>query len=247
MKTFDEIVFEKRNKEYGSYILRKRYGKNLMISIIISLFVFIVTIGSAFITIDKTYKSKDSDKNINVEILAPPPVDAPVLPPPPLADLNIPKFVAPTVVDDENIETNIGTQDDLNAMPISPTISDNMDVVVTETEKPPVIEQPKPTEIFTIVEEQPSFNGDIYKFLQGAIRYPEEARELNIQGRVFVTFVVEKDGSITDIKILRGIGGGCDEEAIRLIKSMPNWTPGKQRGNAVRVQFNLPIKFTLQE
>jgi protein TonB len=71
------------------------------------------------------------------------------------------------------------------------------------------------------------------------------ARESGIQGKVFVTFVVEKDGSITDVKVLRGIGGGCDEEAVRVIKGMPKWSVGKQRGKPVRVQFNMPIVFKL--
>ena len=72
------------------------------------------------------------------------------------------------------------------------------------------------------------------------------ARESGIQGTVYVTFVVEHDGSVTDVRILRGIGGGCDEEAVRVINSMPKWNAGKQRGKPVRVQFNMPIKFTLQ-
>jgi protein TonB len=104
-------------------------------------------------------------------------------------------------------------------------------------------------EIFTVVEESPGFpGGDIarIRFLQENIRYPQMARESGIQGTVYVTFVVEKDGRVTDVRILRGIGGGCDEEAIRVIKAMPRWNPGKQRGKPVRVQFNMPIKFTLQ-
>ncbi len=72
------------------------------------------------------------------------------------------------------------------------------------------------------------------------------ARESGIQGRVYVTFVVETNGSITDVRLLRGIGGGCDEEAIRVVKMMSKWTPGKQRGKPVRVQFNLPVRFVLQ-
>lgn len=105
------------------------------------------------------------------------------------------------------------------------------------------------TEIFTVVEESPGFpGGDVKRiqFLQDNIRYPQMARESGIQGTVYVTFVVEKDGSVTDVRILRGIGGGCDEEAIRVIRAMPKWNPGKQRGKPVRVQFNMPIKFTLQ-
>ena len=77
------------------------------------------------------------------------------------------------------------------------------------------------------------------------MKYPETARKEGIQGRVYVTFVVETDGTITDIRVLRGIGGGCDEEAVRVVKTMPKWTSGVQREQAVRVQFNLPIRFVL--
>ena len=105
-------------------------------------------------------------------------------------------------------------------------------------------------EIFMVVEESPKYIGGDearIKFLQNNIQYPEKAREVGISGTIIVTFVVEKDGSLTDIRILRGIGGGCDEEAVRVIKLMPNWNPGKQRGKAVRVQFNMPVKFTLED
>jgi len=104
-------------------------------------------------------------------------------------------------------------------------------------------------EIFTVVESMPSFPGGetaLYSYLQKNVQYPQMARESGIQGRVYVTFVVEKDGKVTDVRVMRGIGGGCDEEAIRVVQSMPKWVAGMQRGKPVRVQFNLPIKFTLQ-
>lgn len=110
-------------------------------------------------------------------------------------------------------------------------------------------ESAEETQIFMVVESMPSFPGGepaLYKYLGENIKYPQMAKESGIQGRVFVTFVVERDGSVTDVRVLRGIGGGCDEEAIRVVKNMPKWTPGKQRGKAVRVQYNLPVKFTLQ-
>ena len=121
---------------------------------------------------------------------------------------------------------------------------------VVEEYKAPVVEEKEveETEIFTVVEENPGFPGGDearIKFLQSNMKYPTMARESGIQGKVYVTFVVEKNGNVTDVKILRGIGGGCDEEAIRVVKSMPKWNPGKQRGKNVRVQFNLPIQFTL--
>lgn len=103
-------------------------------------------------------------------------------------------------------------------------------------------------EIFTVVEESPQFPGGHdarLKFLEENIHYPDEARNSLVQGTVYISFVVEKDGSITDIRVLRGIGAGCDEEAVRVIKLMPRWKPGKQRGKPVRVHFNLPIKFSL--
>lgn len=103
-------------------------------------------------------------------------------------------------------------------------------------------------QIFMVVENAPAFPGGDearMKFLVENIKYPQMARESGIQGTVYVTFVVERSGSVTDVKILRGIGGGCDEEAIRVVQSMPKWAPGKQRGKPVRVQFNMPIKFTL--
>lgn len=102
--------------------------------------------------------------------------------------------------------------------------------------------------IFQVVEDQPSFPGGEearLKFLRDNLRYPQMAREAGIQGTVFVTFVVERDGSVTDVRVLRGIGGGADEEAVRVVRNMPRWTPGRQRGQAVRVQFNMPIRFVL--
>jgi protein TonB len=103
-------------------------------------------------------------------------------------------------------------------------------------------------EIFVIVEEQPLPKGGykaFYDFVGQNLRYPPQARRMGIEGRVFVEFVVEKDGSLTDIKIVKGIGAGCDEEAMRVIASAPNWNPGKQRGREVRVRMIMPIVFKL--
>jgi periplasmic protein TonB len=110
-------------------------------------------------------------------------------------------------------------------------------------------EEVEEAEIFTVVESMPGYpGGDAarMKFLQENIKYPQMARESGIQGTVYATFVVEIDGSVTDVRIVRGIGGGCDEEAIRVIEAMPSWNPGMQRGKPVRVQFTMPIRFTLQ-
>ena len=110
-------------------------------------------------------------------------------------------------------------------------------------------EEVQEQEIFQIVEEMPSYPGGeqkLMEFVAKNIKYPQIARETGIQGRVFVGFVVEPDGSVSNVKVLRGIGGGCDEEAMRVVKSMPKWKPGKQRGKAVRVSYMLPVNFKLQ-
>jgi protein TonB len=110
-------------------------------------------------------------------------------------------------------------------------------------------EEVSETEVFTIVEEMPAYPGGdakLYEYLGKNIKYPQIARESGIQGRVFVNFVVEPDGSVSNVKVMRGIGGGCDEEAVRVIKTMPKWKPGKQRGKAVRVTYTIPVVFKLQ-
>ena len=102
--------------------------------------------------------------------------------------------------------------------------------------------------IFVVAENAPEFPGgsdSLYAYIARNIKYPETAKKEKIEGRVFVTFVIEKDGQVSSAKILRDIGGGCGEEAIRVVKSMPKWKPGTQRGNPVRVQFNLPVSFML--
>ncbi|MBP6411608.1 MAG: energy transducer TonB, partial [Pseudarcicella sp.] len=107
---------------------------------------------------------------------------------------------------------------------------------------------PKEEEIFTAVEQNPEFPGGMSafgKFLGKNIEYPAEATENNIAGKVILRFTVNKDGSIEDIKVLKGVGFGCDEEAVRVLKMTPRWTPGKQSGRAVRVSYSVPIVFSL--
>jgi protein TonB len=112
------------------------------------------------------------------------------------------------------------------------------------------VHEEKAEEIFTIVEQQPEPIGGFtafYTYVGENLKYPRLAQRGNIQGRVYIQFVVEKDGSLTDIKTIKGIGGGCDEEACRIIGNAPKWNPGKQRGRPVRVIMVIPILFKLEE
>ncbi len=106
----------------------------------------------------------------------------------------------------------------------------------------------KETDVYRVVEKMPEYPGGIsqlMKYLADNINYPAEAKEKGVQGRVFVNFIVEADGSVSNVNVLRGIGAGCDEEAVRVVSSMPKWTPGEQDGQPVRVSFNIPVKYTL--
>lgn len=107
---------------------------------------------------------------------------------------------------------------------------------------------PDPDKVYTIVQQKPNFPGDINKYLSDNIRYPDDAKKNNIQGTVYVSFIIEKDGSVSGVKVARGInGGGLDNEAIRAVSAMPKWTPGQQNGHTVRVQYMVPIHFRLDD
>lgn len=145
------------------------------------------------------------------------------------------------VEDDVEVEDEI----DINAEVSQEEVIEEYDYQPQEIEEEQIVE----AEIFIVVEEMPQFPGGdakLYEYIQKNLKYPMMARESDIQGRVFVNFVVEPDGSISKVNVMRGIGGGCDEEAVRVIESMPKWKPGKQRGSAVRVSYTVPIIFKLQ-
>jgi protein TonB len=159
-----------------------------------------------------------------------------VKPPPPPP----PKAVTQIKIVNNDVKVNDDVDIDVDA---------NMNTKVADYVPPEEEESVPEQHIFMVVEQMPSFPGGmaaLMKYLATHIKYPELAKESGIQGRVFINFVVEPDGSISHVKVLRGIGGGCDEEAVRVVKSMPKWIPGKQRGKPVRVSFNLPVKFTLE-
>jgi protein TonB len=251
----DEIVFEHRNKTYGAYILRKYYRRNVTRALIIS--VLILLAGLAYPLVSSYYAQKRAkyiEKVANAEFMdmdkpkeeAPPPTPPP--PPPPAELQQKVKFVAPVVTTEEVVEdADIFNQDDLAKTSNEVVqVQEEVAEVVTKEE---VIEVEETKPVFTIVEEMPAFPGgeaERNKFLATNIVYPQQATENGIQGTVYVSFVVDSKGNVTDVKVLRGIGGGCDEEALRVVKMMPQWHPGKQNGKQVRVLFNMPIYFKLQ-
>lgn len=168
------------------------------------------------------------------ETIEVPPTDIP--PPPP------PSVQAPVIVevpDEEEIEEDIQVNLDIEVS--QDTKIEDVQVKVEEVKE-------ETDEIFTIVEESAAPKGGMaafYKYVGDKMKYPPQARRMGIDGKVFVEFVINKDGSITDVKAVKGIGAGCDEEAVRVVQSAPSWTPGKQRGKPVKQRMVLPITFKL--
>lgn len=160
--------------------------------------------------------------------------------------------VAPPPPPPAQISTEINVVDDdveLEEEEVSFDVEADESTVVEPIIMPAVVEElVEEEEIFQIVEESPNFPGGeeaLREFIRKNLSYPIAAQESGIQGRVYIGFVVEKDGNITDVKVLRGIGGGCDEAAVKVVKALPKWNPGKQRGKSVRCRFSIPIAFTL--
>ena len=157
--------------------------------------------------------------------------------PPPPAPTIMPKIVE--VPDDEEIEEEVEMVIDVEMKETSETIQ------VTHVEE---MAREESDEVFMIVEEQPTFPGGISefnKFVSSNMRYPRNARQMGIEGKVFIEAIVGKDGKLTDFKILKGVGGGCDEEALRVVSMSPKWNPGRQRGHAVRTRMVIPIVFKM--
>lgn len=256
-----EQVFEGRNKEYGAYELRKNYSRNMRNGNILAILFFTFSLAAPLI-VNFIFSEGEQDERVKViqatELMAPPPVDKTAPPPPPPAEPPPPpvrsaiKFTPPVVKKDEEIrdEEPPPVVEDIKVEVAAVTVEGDEDAPI-DIEEPVIGEGNAVVEeeaVYFSVEEAPSFPGgmaNIGKYIGKNLKYPTQARDAGIQGRVIVSFIVEKDGSVTDVKVLQGIGNGCDEEAIRVIKLMPPWTPGKQNGKPVRVQYNLPIAFRL--
>jgi protein TonB len=159
-------------------------------------------------------------------------------PPPPPRVVEILNIVADDVEIDEELEIEDTEADKETAIDIKPVISNFQES-----------EEAEESHVFYIVEEMPEFPGGelaLRKFISNAIKYPVIAQENGISGKVYVSFVVGKDGLVTDAKVVRGVDQSLDKEAIRVVNSLPQWKPGKQRGKPVRVGFSVPISFVLQ-
>lgn len=265
-----DLVFEGRNQAYGAYKLRKsttRRNIYAMLAVVLLLIVaFIILTVKNFVdeqrakvavtqvtelTALEQPKKKAEVKQKKVELEPEKVVEK--------VKSSI-KFTAPVIKKDNEVkpEEELKTQDELmNTKTAIGTfdVKGNDDANGEILKAKEVIAEPEPpkheeeNKVFDIVEQQPMFPGGtsaLMKFLSENTKYPVVAQENGVQGRVTVQFVVEKDGSVSDVHVLRGVDPSLDKEAVRVVKSMPRWTPGKQNGTTVRVNYRVPVLFRLQ-
>ncbi|MCU0449298.1 MAG: TonB family protein [Bernardetiaceae bacterium] len=217
------------------------YGLRFNIGLVASLALVLTafewkTVENHLVDLPALVVNEDTTIQIPVTVIAPPP--------PPKA------MVVPTnleVISEDEIET------ELDGVTFGGDINDNTPIVAKKVEVVDAAPAPEPedeNDLLLIVEENAAPTGGydkLYKFFRDNIKYPTQAQRTAVEGKVFVSFVVERDGSISNVVVMKGIGAGCDEEALRVVGKMPHWQPGKQRAKPVRQKMVIPINFTLSK
>jgi len=248
---FDDIVFENRNKEYGAYSLRKRYKRNVSLSLLVGVIIFCIAVITPYLNAKAVEnRAKKAERQVEIKLenlnqpneqVAPPPPP----PPPPSEAVQQNRYVPPVVVD------SVRPEDVKQLM-----TADQAQVEVKNTEVQEVqevkeeVKQEEPeVEPFIVVEEPPMFPGGeaaLQKYIAEHIQYPEVAKENNVQGKVIVRFCVTSKGGVDKVSVLKNVDPELDKEAIRVVQTLPAFKPGKQGGKPVPVWFVQPINFQLK-
>lgn len=273
-KGWCDLIFDGRNKSYGAYKLRTQTGqRNVFAILFIAGLAALLIMGfwlktrydeyklahtkvdqvTELSTLDQPKQEKKAEVKRNVEVEKKKEVVAEVK--------SSIKFTAPVIKKDNEVkpEEEMKSQEDLMQTNVSIGALDvkgnNEEGTVLKLNErvadEPVKPEPKPeveNKVFDVVEQMPAFPGGmaaLNSYLKDNLRYPPVAMENGVQGRVIVSFVVEKDGSVTDVNVARSADPSLDKEAVRVVKAMPKWIPGKQNGQAVRVKYNVPVTFRL--
>lgn len=255
----NEIVFEDRNHEYGAYEIRKNYSRNLLLV----LAGVVLVIGTSF-GIYKIVKNlpKPQEQEVPLDLTtfavdAPPEEEEivePLEPEIPPMEKTV-QFLPPEVTDDE-VKDPPPTQEEMEDTKASTETNENETDPFSKTAPPPPpkeekVEKKDPPKIYDFVDETAEFPGgmiELKKYLAEHIKYPQTAVEMGLEGKCYLTFVVSENGYISNVKVKRGVTDckECDEEAVRVVKSMPKWKPGKVNGKDVNSTFSLPVTFKLQ-
>jgi protein TonB len=260
-----DIIFEGKNKEYGAYRMRQTSAKRHYVAIVVMLIVVVFV--AILPSLIEAVKSKDKIDNVSgVTELSNLKLEDQVkeqdiirqqeaTPPPPLKSTI--KFTPPVITDAKDIkeEDEMKSQTELNESKVTVSVADvkgtddKHGVDIADLKDHKVVVQEEEEKPFVGVEQMPQFPGgerELMGFLSKNLKYPTIAAENGIQGRVTLRFVVSKTGEITDVNIIKGLDPSCDKEAVRVVKTMPKWIPGKQNGRNVPVYYTLPVVFRLQ-
>ncbi len=269
-----DLIFEGRNKEYGAYKLRTQTGKRnfkaiITIAILAALCIILFYIKAGYDAYQAAHAKNENVTEISA-LNQPKKEEAKVERKVQVEEKkevvkevkSSIKFTAPVIKKDADVkpEEEMKTQDQImqtntaiGALDVKGNSDQGEILKVTQrVETEPVKAEPKPeveNKVFDVVEQMPSFPGGpsaLMQYLSSNIKYPVVAQENGVQGRVVVSFVVERDGSITDVQVARSVDPSLDREAQRVVRNMPRWIPGKQNGQAVRVKYNVPVAFRLQ-
>jgi protein TonB len=259
-----ELVFEKRNKEYGAYKMRRASGKRHTVALIsvIILVVIISLIPTLVKTIQKMRPKHEAVvetrtiadlKSIEEQVKEENIVRQEEAPPPPPLKSTI-KFTVPEITDEAIQEgEELRSQEEVTGTKVQISVADvqgtdeEHGVDIADLQEHQVIIEEKP---LVTAEQMPEFPGgeeELIRFISNNLRYPTVAQELGIEGRVIIRFVVSRTGEVDRVEVIRSLDPSCDKEAIRVVKMMPKWIPGKQNGRPVPVYFTLPIVFKLQK
>ncbi len=256
---FDDLVFNKRNKEYGAYQIRKSYTVNALIGFGAAVLIVVALIVGPIISnwiksmkpkeevyvekkVEVTLKNTESIDEEEKEVIKEIKKEVPMM--------DQVKFTVPIVTTEDVQE--VTTAEDLTASNPGSVTQQGLEGFTGLPDGEggdEIIGNTNTDEVFTVVEQMPEFPGGeaaLNDFLDKNMQYPTMAKEQGIQGKVWIGFIVDKFGNVSNVEVLRGIGGGCDEEAARVVGIMPRWNPGKQSGRPVIVKFRFPINFTLR-
>ncbi|MBD2704904.1 TonB family protein [Spirosoma sp. BT702] len=264
--SYDEIIFQARNRAYGAFELRRQYRPTLNRALGLGIGLFLLALSAPMLHAHffPTDQRRITEVMLEHYVMKLPeqPIEPPVtLPPveqPPAVNTvrNLPPVVMPEAeVVEENLPATTDQLEDATSGTETAEGTGDLEAITAPEASAPTVQEkvveanPKPEETFILVEQQPEFPGGmdaLRSFLSKNLNYPRAAASAGVSGRVYISFVVNTDGSLTDVHVLKGVGFGCDEEALRVVNKMPTWRPGKQSGRTVRVKYNLPITFTLE-
>lgn len=249
----NEIVFEGRHKEYGAYYIRQRYNFALLLGLLFSLSVGVIGAGVPFIiqlltkkvviATNTIYKDKKTIYYATPFKPVPPPHPAPKQP-----HTNATANTVPVVTQNQQQLDSEKTARDMHNVDVGARTEPGPPSPPSPPDPPGPPSPPAPPAPVMVADVMPKFPGDLGNFIVSHVNYPAYLRDAGIEGIVYVTFVVEMDGSVSNIKVLRGIAGGpqLSDETVAVVQQMPNWTPGSQKGHPVRVQYTLPVHFQLK-